>query len=295
MILVTGAGGQVGRALIDAARRAGVVCVAFSRDQLDIGDVAAVQRVIDQHAENAAVLVNAAAWTNVDAAEADPDGTFHTNAHGAGVVARACADAGLPIIHLSTDHVFDGAAARAYREDDATRPVNVYGRSKLAGEEAVREATAQHLIVRTSWVFGATGRNFVRTMLDLGARMDTVRVVGDEIGCPTGADDLADALLRLTAQVASGEESAWGTYHLCGTPVISRADFARAIFDVAARAGLPTARVEDTTSAEFGAPAQRPPRVVLDCSRIENVFGIEQPGWMGCVERVVGDRIADSG
>ena len=278
MLLVTGAGGQVGRELVRAAAAGGHACQGFDRAQLDITDADRVAQAVADHSTGNDVLINLAAFTSVDAAETDPDTAWRVNAHGVALLAAACARAGIPMIHVSTDYVFPGST-RALSEADPTGPLNEYGRSKLAGEHALREQQPAHLVVRTSWVFGRGGRNFVPTMLRLAQERAEVAVVADEVGCPTAGTDLAATLLELAVRAAAPGFGDWGTYHCCGRPAISRADFARVIFENARQAGLATARVREITAAEFPSPARRPGRSVLDCSRLERVFGIRQPEW----------------
>ena len=211
-ILVTGANGQVGHALVEAG---GEQVVGLGRAALDITDRAAVQRAVAQHAPD--VVVNAAAYTAVDRAESEPERAHWVNRDGPAHLAETCADAGIPLVHLSTDYVFDGTKGAPYTEADATNPLGVYAQSKVAGEEAVRERLDRHVILRTSWVFGAHGANFVRTILRLMGERETLRVVADQHGNPTAATDIARAALDIAEQIERGHTS-WGTYHFAGQP-----------------------------------------------------------------------------
>ena len=195
------------------------------------------------------------------------------NAAAPGAMAAACAARGLPFLHLSSDYVFPGTGRHAFSPRDPTGPLSSYGRSKLAGESAVRESGARHLILRTSWVFSAHGRNFVKTMLRLGQERAMLRVVADQIGGPTPAADLARALIIAAQALTRGHPG--GTYHFAGTPAVSWAEFARAIM---ATAGLPCV-IEDISSADYPRPARRPLNSRLDCSSLVAEFGIEQPHW----------------
>lgn len=285
-VLVTGAGGQVGGALVRRAERLGIDVAGLARDALDITDGAVIDAVLDRVRPN--VVINPAAFTQVDAAESTPEAAFAVNATAVETLGRACATRGVPLLHLSTDYVFPGGAGRLYMEDDAVAPINAYGRGKAAGEALLREAHAGHVIVRTSWVFDARGSNFVHTMLRLAREHDEVRVVADEVGCPTAADALADALLTLARRMTRPGFGDWGTYHCCGTPAVSRADFARALFGAAERiGGLPTARVRDIPATAFASAARRPADTAMNCDRIRGVFGIECEDWHAGLERML--------
>lgn len=288
MLLVTGAGGQVGQHVVREAGHRNIPCLALDHARLDIGDTGAVDAAIAESAPTIRVVINLAAYTRVDDAEAEPDTAFRTNAEGVANLARACVRHDCALLHVSTDYVFDGTLDRPYREDDAVRPPNTYGLSKAAGEEALRSLLPRHLIVRTSWVFGQGGSNFTTTMLRLAARQRRVRVVADEVGCPTPATALAVALVDIAVNMARPGFEAWGTYHLSGRPPVSRADWARAIFAVARRVGgHPVAHVHDIHSHDFPTPARRPGCVVLDCSRISRVLGIEQPEWLPGIDEML--------
>lgn len=279
IILLTGANGQVGRALARVIP-ADVTLRPFTRDTLDITDARRVEHVVGTHGGPDTVLINLAAYTDVDGSETDRACAYRVNADGVALLASACAAVRVPMIHVSTDYVFGASARATCSEDDTPDPINTYGESKLAGENHLRSLLTQHLVVRTSWVFGPDCRNFARTMLRLAAQQDEVRVVSDEVSCPTPAADLANALLVLARRAGSTDFAGWGTYHFCGRPAVSRAEFARAIFDEArAFRGLPTARVREIPSADFKAAARRPHRSVLACSRIQKVFGVDQPEW----------------
>ena len=205
---------------------------------------------------------------------------FAVNAEAPGRLAGLCHERRLPLVHISTDYVFDGRQAEPYREDDAINPLSVYGASKAAGEAAVRAALPRHIVLRTSWVFGAGGRNFVTTMLRLAETMPDIRVVDDQRGGPTGARYLADAVSTIAGAVATGREDCWGTYHLAGAPTVSWYDFAAVIFaEWADLTGIAEPRLRPIPTAEFPTAAQRPANAILDCRRIEAVFGVLPGNW----------------
>jgi dTDP-4-dehydrorhamnose reductase len=250
-VLVVGAGGQLGRELTGLTRHAHQV-IGLTRAQCDITSVDAAVLALREHAPDA--VINCAAWTKVDAAETEQDAAFRANAVGPRVLAQACEAAGVLLCHISTDYVFDGTATSPIPETARTNPLGVYGASKLAGEDAIREVTPQHQIVRTSWLYGQQGPNFVLTMLRLGAEREELRVVCDQRGAPTWTGHLAPALLRLV------ELGVPGTYHLSNAGETTWDAFAAAIM---AAAGL-RARITPITTAEYGAPAPRPGYSVLD-------------------------------
>lgn len=283
-LLVTGAGGQVGREL----RRAAPDAVALARADLDITNLGAVRAALGQHAPD--VVINAAAYTAVDRAEAEPEAAFAVNRDGPAHLAAACAEAGIPLLHLSTDYVFDGTKGAPYRPEDAPSPLGVYGRSKWEGEEAIRERLPRHVILRTSWVFSAHGHNFVRTMLRLARERETLRVVTDQRGQPTAAADIAQACVQMAGRMAEGAR--WGTYHFAGTPATTWHGFAEAIVEEARRyVPLVAQRVEAITTAEYPTPARRPADSRLDVSATEAVWGIAPPPWRPALRRVVAELL----
>jgi dTDP-4-dehydrorhamnose reductase len=261
-LLVTGAGGMLGQDVVSAA--AAHTVSAPSHAELDVTDAAAVRACVADFAPSA--VINCAAWTDVDGAESDPDGAFAVNATGAANVADAAAHAGARLVHVSTDYVFDGGKRTPYVESDATGPLGAYGRTKLAGEQAVAAAGGSHAIVRSSWLFGAGGANFVATMLRLAAERDELAVVTDQVGCPTFTGHLAPALLELAAGDAQG------IFHVAGTGACSWHDFAREIF----RQAGADCEVLPATTADMGRPAPRPAFSVLASERPETP---SLPSW----------------
>lgn len=282
-ILLTGANGQVGHELTWLAARQGRTLVALTRGQLDIGDAAAVNRIVTE--TRPALVINAAAYTAVDKAEAEPETAMRANRQGPANLAQACHDQHIPFIHLSTDYVFDGCKTGAYREDDSVAPTGIYGLSKWEGEQEVRARLQKHLIIRVSWVFGPHGNNFVKTMLRLAAEREELRVVADQHGCPTSATDIALILLKLADKITTGETIPWGTYHFCGTPATTWHGFAEAILAAGVQARLlPRAiPVHAITTADYPTPARRPANSVLDCHKITNAFAIQPPDWQAAL------------
>lgn len=283
-VLVTGRAGQLARGLAErAAFHPALEIVFAARPELDLADERSIRGVIRTIAPD--VVVNAAAYTAVDAAEADEAGARLINADAPAVLAAELARSSGRLIQLSTDYVFDGTAAGAYHEDAAVAPINAYGRSKWRGEEAVRAALPEHVIVRTAWVYSPWGRNFVRTMLALAETRDTVRVVGDQIGTPTSAIDLAEGLLVAIERWPEALERR--TYHLAGTGEASWAELATEVFAISRRHGGPTATVAAIASAEYPTPAARPRNSRLDSTRFAHTFGYTAPDWRRSLDDVV--------
>lgn len=276
-MLVTGAGGQLGREL--ALRLAPDEAVCLPRAALDLTDAPAVRATLARLRPN--VVINAAAYTAVDRAETEPERAFAVNRDAPATLARACAEVGAALLHVSTDYVFDGESRRPWREDDATGPINVYGASKLAGEQVIQRALPRHLIVRTAWVFGAHGPNFVRTALRLARERGSLRVVADQTGSPTWAGHLAETLITLARRIAAGEALPFGLYHYAGAPATSWHGFAEAVVHAAVAQGLLAAPVPvaPITTAEFPTPARRPAWSVLDGARMAANFGLAPPDW----------------
>lgn len=294
-ILVTGRDGQVARA-IAASSLASHELIFAGRPDFDLGDAASIEMTIARTDPD--LVISAAAYTAVDKAEDDIVCAELVNAEAPGVVARAATQAGAPVIHLSTDYVFDGRGERAWREDDPVAPIGVYGRTKTAGEEAVRGAALDaHAIVRTAWVYSPWGTNFVKTMLRLaGNGHDVVRVVADQIGCPTSAHCIADGLDAVVRHwQAEGPGRTSGTYHLAGTGHTSWAGFATAIFSASAAAGGPSAGVEPIPSSAYPTRAVRPANSRLDCAKFRSTFGYETAPWPKALQKVVDELLGTGG
>ena len=283
-ILVFGASGQIGREVCRAAWPPRYAILPLDRKAVDITKSAAVSAMLAR--ETPDLVINLAAYTAVDRAESEPEVAWAANCAGAAHIAGACDESATPLVHLSTDYVFDGRKTGPYREEDAVGPLGVYGRSKEAGERAVRAAVARHMILRTAWVFGAYGANFVKTMLRLAAERPVLRVVADQRGCPTAAADIAAALMVIAAHIERGEAK-WGTYHFVGAGAASWHSFAQAIFDQAAPQLAACPQVEPITTGQYPTPARRPMNSVLDCRKIEEVFGISSPPWRTALASVI--------
>ncbi len=278
-ILVCGAGGQVGHELVDRANKYGLEALSMTREQLDITDADQVAAVVALLKPG--MIINAAAYTHVDNAETHSEQAFAVNREGAARLAEAARYVSIPLLHISTDYVFSGEAREPYREEDEVEPTGVYGASKLAGEEAIRAVLDEHLILRTSWVYGAHGHNFVKTMLRLGRQRDSLSVVADQFGCPTQAGSIADVLLQLAQRYAREGSLAWGLYHYSGRSPCTWFDFAVEIFRQAAAKGMlpKQPQVSSITTAQYPTPARRPAWSVLDCTRFETTFGIATHDW----------------
>ena len=286
-ILVTGAHGQLARSLVErTADFPGIDLAAIGRPMLDLSVPGSAEELIAK--ERPALVINTAADTDVDGAEEHQQLAFRLNAEAAGEVAAAAAAVGAPIIQLSTDYVFDGTASEPYDEEAPTRPLNAYGSSKLAGEEAVRARNPRHLIVRTSWVYSPFGRNFVKTMFEAAGERDELRVVADQRGSPTSALDLAAALLGVARTMQAPEAKGIGqTYHLAGSGEASWHELALEIADCRRRLGLRAATIIPIPWKEWPMRAVRPNYSVLDSSKFERDFGIRFPEWRQSVDEVV--------
>lgn len=284
-IAVIGAFGQVAQALLRRGLARDQDIAIGGRPTVNLTSPATLDVFLDQVRPN--IVINAAAYTAVDKAESEPEAAFALNATGPRDLALWCAKRGVPLIQVSTDYVFDGTATTPYRENAARNPMSVYGRSKAAGEDLVRETLAEHIIVRTAWVYGTDGNNFLKTMLRFGAERDVMRVVADQTGTPTHAEDIANGLLDIADAVTRGGAAKWGTYHLVAGGVTTWHGFAEEIFAAAARAGLKRPALEAITTADYPTPATRPRYSVLDTTKLRETFGITTPDWRVRVEPTV--------
>jgi len=286
-IVVTGSRGMLAQDLLARLERGGFAVIGLDLPELDI---TRSQEVFAQlNTIRPALVINCAAYTAVDKAESEPAVTFAVNRDGSANLAEPCRCLDIPLLHLSTDYVFDGKAKRPYREDDPTNPLGVYGQSKLEGEEAIRTRLAEHLIVRTSWLYGMHGQNFVKTILRLAKERKKLRVVSDQYGCPTWTGDLAEALVAMAGQIHENRKSIqWGTYHFCGAGTTTWYEFAKAIVEEArVREKLRTSRVVAISTSDYPTAAQRPRCSVLDCSKIREVFHISATAWKEGLEGVL--------
>ncbi len=285
---MTGAAGQVGAEVVALAEAAGVEAVGLDRAALDVTDAAAVRQSVE--AARPDVVLNAAAYTAVDRAEAEPGAAFAVNRDGAAHVAAACAEAGVPLVHLSTDYVFSGTKGAPYTPDDPPDPLGVYGASKAAGEAAVRERLDRHLILRTAWVFGGPRANFLATMLRRAGERLRLRVVSDQWGHPTWARDVARAALA-AAQRAAGGDAPWGTLHTAGAPLATWHALAEAVVAEGAAAGLiPPVPVEPIPTEAYPTPARRPKRVELEIRPSLRALGLDPLDWREGVRTAIRER-----
>ncbi len=286
-VLVAGRSGQVAQSLTEAAAgHRDLEVTLMGRPDLDITDEASVERAFDVIAPD--LVINAAAYTAVDQAEDDRQAAYDCNETGPRRLAEASAKRGIPIIHISTDYVFDGQGTVPYAEESKTDPLGVYGASKLAGERAVAEANPRHVTVRTAWVYGAYGKNFLKTMLRVARGRDELGVVSDQKGAPTSSHDIAEGLLKVASHLlAHPDDSAYGVYHMTARGEAVWADFAEAIFAASAKEGGPTAKVNRITTADYPTPAARPSYSVLDSSALEAAFGVRLPDWQDPVHGIV--------
>lgn len=277
-VLVTGARGQVGRELMRNAP-ASFEVIGLGSTELDIADGARVETIVAEVRPQ--LIINAAAYTAVDKAESEPERAWAVNRDGVAHLAQAAEQLGIPLLHISTDYVFAGDTSEPYRETDATGPTGVYGASKLGGEEALVAHCRQHLILRTSWVFGAQGNNFVKTMLRLGRERETLGVVADQHGCPTSAASIAATLWALASQYRETGTLQWGTYHYSGTPACTWHEFASDIFRQAHTLGVlaKIPEVQKISTTEYPTPAKRPAWSVLDFNKLQDAQGIGQADW----------------
>ena len=288
-ILLTGKNGQVGFELQRSLAPLGEI-VAVDHADCDLSNPEAIRSLVRQTRPD--IIVNPAAYTAVDKAEAEPELAASVNATAPGILAEEAASLGALLVHYSTDYVFDGAMAGAYRETDATNPQSVYGRTKRDGEVAARNANARHLILRTSWVVGAHGGNFAKTMLKLAAERDSLNVVADQWGAPTSAALLADITAHLVRQCHSGPEAfPYGTYHCVAGGETNWCDYARFVIGEATRTGRPMKvtpeAVRAITTADYPTPARRPANSRLDTNSLKTTFGLELPHWQAGLGHVL--------
>ncbi len=288
-ILITGATGQLGMAL--AAQAVGAHRTV-GRPEFDFDHPATIGACFNDAAP--CLVINAAAWTAVDAAEQNSEAAFRANRDGPGILARLCRDAGIPLIHVSTDYVFDGDKGAPYHESDPVAPLGVYGASKEAGERAVLEAGGSAMVLRTAWVFSARGKNFARTMINASRKTNALRVVGDQRGTPTAAEDLAAAILAIATRIHDGgwQPGYQGVFHATNSGDTTWHGFAEAIFDVASRLGETRPVVTAITTADWPTPVRRPADSRLDGTRLADEFGLRLPDWRDATRRVITAMLA---
>lgn len=284
-VLVTGCSGQVGYCLTERLKnKADILAVDY--EGLDITDKQAVITTINDF--NPDYIINAAAYTAVDRAEQEVELSYAINRDGPRYLAEAAQRVNAVMLHISTDYVFDGEGSNAYKESDTTGPQSVYGESKLAGEIAVAEVCSKYLILRTAWVFGEHGNNFVKTMLRLAEDRDELSIVGDQIGGPTYAGDIADALIRMMELVEAGNQVEWGCYHFSGMPYASWFDFAKRIFATAEQQQVISKQPKLTAipTSAYPTPAKRPANSRMDCNKIALHFGVQPSNWQQALTNI---------
>lgn len=278
-ILIAGAQGQVGSELTAIAKQRNYEIIAATRSDLDISQLDNVNTYFSKVKPD--IVINAAAYTAVDKAEEEQDSAYAINRDGAKNLATACSTQNIPLLHISTDYVFDGSKEEAYSEDDEVAPLGIYGISKWQGEEEIRSHLPQHIILRVAWVFGANGNNFVKTMLRLAANRNKLNIVSDQFGGPTSAKSIAKTLLNLVDIYHKDNSIEWGTYHYCGKGKTSWYNFAKEIFNQANISGVLNKEIQINAikTEEYPTPAKRPKNSMLDCTKIMNTFGIEPQDW----------------
>lgn len=283
--LITGANGQVGYCLTQQLQGKHEI-LAVDRDELDITDQSAVKNAVENFRPD--VIINAAAHTAVDRAETEVELSEAINVKGPQYLAEAAKNVDAAILHISTDYVFDGQREGKYKETDATDPQGVYGKTKLEGEQAVAKTNDKFIVLRTAWVFGEHGNNFVKTMLRLAKTRDTLGVVADQIGGPTYAGDIAASLIQIAEKIIAGEDVQYGIYHFTGEPYVSWCDFAKAIFTEAVSQNIleKAPHVNAITTADYPTPAKRPANSCLDLTKIQRVFGIQPSNWQKALKNI---------
>ena len=285
-VLVLGANGQLGRCLADQLADTNYSVTLASRAEIDLSNLEATRAALVSL--QADVVINASAYTAVDKAEDETEQANLINNLAVGNVANVCADIGAVLVHVSTDYVFDGEATIPYGEAAATNPQGVYGQTKLLGEQAVQASGCKHLIIRTAWVFSEYGNNFLKTMLRLAEGRDSLSIVSDQVGCPTYAQDIAKAIVKILAGIESNNQS-WGLYHFCGDQSTTWFGFADAIFEQAAAADLIASgpALTPISTAEFPTPAKRPAFSALDSGKIMNDWAVQSSDWMSAIKVVI--------
>lgn len=286
-ILVSGGLGQVGSALAAMGKERGLKLFSLSRAELDITDHSSIAAAVRKYQPE--ILINAAAYTAVDKAESRGADAYMINEIGTALLADACVAADIPMLHLSTDYVFDGSKEGAYVEEDPLNPLSIYGKSKAAGESALRRRVERHIILRTSWVFGTQGNNFVKSIVRLAKDRGQLEVIADQFGGPSSARGIATALLEIAIRIMQSGDVTWGTYHYCEKPYVSWFHFATEIVESAAQLGVLSNSVEifPVTSSQYGSKAQRPANSRLDTTKFESQFDLVVPAWYDSITDVI--------
>lgn len=285
-ILLTGANGQLGREIMrhNCLLKDHQV-IPLSRNELDISQKNAIYDCIIKYHPD--VVINSAAYTQVDKAEVEQETSYIVNAQAVKYIAEACKQLDIPLIHISTDYVFNGLKAEPYIESDETQPINIYGKTKLQGEEFLRENLFKHVILRVSWVYGYFGHNFVKSMIRLAGEKEELSIVNDQKGCPTAAREIADAIYHIITKVEQGFES-WGTYHFCNGPATTWYEFAKAIIEYAsAYEKLKIKRIMPIPTSEYHTPAKRPLNSMMNCDKLNQIFQIKPRSWQIVLPEII--------
>jgi len=285
-LLIIGSKGQLGSELVKKCKRNDCSLLGLDLPEFNISDPPQVEKTLADFKPS--IVINASAYTNVDKAETEPEIAFSVNSDGPANLAISCDKNRIPIIHVSTDYVFDGSKGQPYSESDPVSPLGVYGKSKEEGEGKLRSILKQHIILRTSWLYGTYGNNFVKTMLRLGNEKERIKVVSDQYGCPTCAADLAEAVVYISKQITKNFRIAWGTYHYCGLGITTWHKFAKAIFEIASQhQNYKVSSVEAITTAQYPTKTKRPAFSALDCGLIKKHFGINTKPWQESLKKTI--------
>lgn len=294
--LVFGKNGQVGRALQNLTLKHGYNWTFAGREDIDLSDPASLQAFIEKHKPEG--LINAAAYTAVDKAESEPDIAFAVNAKAPAIMAAYCKARDIPFVHISTDYVFDGTKETPYVESDPVAPLSVYGQSKADGEDAILACGGKSIILRTSWVYAPEGKNFVNTMIRLGQEKDTLRIVSDQIGAPTAAFDIAEALTKIWPELCKAQENdpaKTGLFHMSAQGGTSWYGFAEDIFKQLSEKGIKTPeRIEPIPTSAYPTPAKRPLNSRLDCEKLQRSYGVTLPEWPNSLARCLNEILKDN-
>ena len=292
-LLIIGSKGQLGSELVIECKRNDFSFLALDLPEFNITDQPQVKKTLADFKPS--IVINASAYTNVDMAETEPEIAYTVNSDGPANLAVSCDKNRIPIIHISTDYVFDGSKGQPYAESDPVSPLGIYGKSKEKGESKLRSILKQHIILRTSWLYSAYGNNFVKTMLKLGKEKEIIKVVSDQYGCPTCAADLAEAVVDISKQITQNFKIAWGTYHYCGLGITTWHEFAKAIFEIASQyQNYKVSSVEAITTAQYPTKTKRPAFSALDCGLFKKHFGINIKPWQESLEKTIERILKDS-
>jgi len=292
-LLIIGSKGQLGSELVIECKRNDFSFLALDLPEFNITDPSQVKKTLADFKPS--IVINASAYTNVDMAETEPEIAYTVNSDGPANLAVSCDKNRIPIIHISTDYVFDGSKGQPYAESDPVSPLGIYGKSKEKGESKLRSILKQHIILRTSWLYSAYGNNFVKTMLKLGKEKKIIKVVSDQYGCPTCAADLAEAVVNISKQITQNFKTAWGTYHYCGLGITTWHEFAKAIFEIASQyQNYKVSSVEAITTAQYPTKTKRPAFSALDCGLFKKHFGINIKPWQESLKKTIERILTDS-